>query len=186
VIISAALRKVEDETVAGLLREAASHTEREIANLRAIITELRPAALDELGLAPAIEALTARMMAVEGLAIAPRIELGSRTLSPELETTIYRLVQEALTNVGKHARAERATVAIVAGATMLEVEVADDGRGFDPDVATHGFGLAGMRERVELNGGRLTVGREDGGGTVVRATIPLRDVDESVVQRVAH
>ncbi|MEY2513654.1 MAG: hypothetical protein QOJ89_1012, partial [bacterium] len=132
VIISAALRKVEDETVAGLLREAVSHTEREISNLRAIITELRPAALDELGLAPAIEALTARMMAVEGLAIAPRIELGSRTLSPELETTIYRLVQEALTNVGKHARAERATVAIVAGATMLEVEVADDGRGFDP------------------------------------------------------
>jgi signal transduction histidine kinase len=188
VILSSALRRVEHGDVAELLHEAVGQTEREIDNLRAMIAELRPAALDELGLVPAIEALVDRVSAVQGLSIECAIDLardGPRRLGQELETTVYRLVQEALTNVAKHAHAERARVLVGVAAGSLEVEVTDDGRGFDGDTATEGFGLVGMRERVQLVGGRLAV-TPSGSGTTVRAVIPLSELDEPVVQRVAH
>jgi len=186
VILSSAMRRVEEGDVADLLREGVGQVEREIENLRAIITDLRPAALDELGLAPAIEALVARVSAVEGLAIASDVRLptGSGRLGQQLETTVYRLVQEALTNVAKHARAERVRIAVSIADGRLEVEVADDGSGFDAGSATSGFGLAGMRERVGLSGGQLTVAPSPS-GTTVRAVIPLSELDEAVVQRVS-
>ena len=106
-------------------------------------------------------------------------------VGPELETTVYRLVQEALTNVAKHARAEHARVAVGTAGGRLAVEIADDGTGFDPDTATSGFGLAGMRERVALSGGELDV-TPGPSGTTVRALLPLSDVDEAVVEGVAH
>lgn len=187
VILASALRRVEQNEVADLLREGVGQVEREIENLRAIITDLRPAALDELGLAPAIEALVGRLSAVEGLEIACSIGLpgaGTR-LAPELETTIYRLVQEALTNVAKHARAEHARVTVSGTSRSIAVEVSDDGGGFDPLAATTGFGLAGMRERVQLGGGQLTV-TPGAGGTTVRAELPLSELDQAVVEGVAH
>ena len=155
VILSTALRRVERDDVAELLRDGVGQVEREIENLRAIITDLRPAALDELGLAPAIEALVSRMRAIEGIAIDSAVELpdSGRRLAQELETTVYRLVQEALTNVAKHARAEHVRIRVGTAGGRLEVEVADDGQGFDPAVQANGFGLEGMRERVELSGG---------------------------------
>lgn len=187
VILSAALRRVEQPDVADMLRDGVGQIEREIENLRAIITELRPAALDELGLVPAIKALVARVSTVEGLSIECTIELPDDTtrLGQELETTVYRLIQEALTNVARHAQAEHARVTVMGAAGCLEVEITDDGRGFDPDLATSGFGLAGMRERVTLSGGRLTV-TPAAAGTTVRATIALSELDEAVVERVAH
>jgi signal transduction histidine kinase len=186
VILSSALRRVEQGDVGELLREGVGQVEREIENLRAIITELRPAALDELGLVPAIEALVARVSAVEGLSIASCLVLpteGGR-LGQELETTVYRLVQEALTNVSKHAHAEHVRVSVGIAGGRLDVEIADDGRGFDAAVATRGFGLAGMRERVQLSGGGLIV-EPSSAGTAVRATFPLSELDETVVQGVA-
>ena len=186
VILSSALRRVEQDDLAELLREGLGHVEREIENLRAIITELRPAALDELGLVPAIEALVGRVSAVEGLDIECNVDMprADSRVGPELETTIYRLVQEALTNVAKHARAEHARVTVAGIDGRVEVEVADDGTGFDPNAATAGFGLAGMRERVQLSGGQLTVAPGER-GTVVRAELPLRALDQAVVERVA-
>jgi len=187
VILSSALRRAEQGEVAELLREGVGHVEREIENLRAIITELRPSALDELGLQPAIEALVARVSAVQGLLIECALDLpadGTR-LGHDLETTVYRLVQEALTNVGKHARAEHAKVVVRSAAGQLEVEVADDGTGFDPGATVSGFGLAGMRERVELNGGQLTV-TPGPSGTTVHAVIPLSERDETVVDRISR
>ena len=178
VILSSALRRVGDEDVAELLRTGVGEVEREIENLRAIITELRPAALDELGLSPAIEALVARMSAVEGLTIDCTVELpgdGTR-LGAQLETTVYRLIQEALTNVAKHARAEHARVSVSRVDGRLEIEVADDGKGFDPARKTAGFGLAGMHERVALSGGELEV-RPGKTGTRLHATIPLAEED---------
>jgi signal transduction histidine kinase len=176
VVLSSAVRRAADSELAGLLREAVAQIEREIENLRAIITELRPAALDELGLAPAIEALVARVSAVEGLTVDAKLELepdgNGRVLDQELETTVYRLVQEALTNVAKHARADHARVVVGIGAGRIYVEVGDDGEGFDPAAATSGFGLAGMRERVELSGGHLDV-TAGPTGTTVRAVMPL-------------
>jgi signal transduction histidine kinase len=187
VILSSALRRIEQDDVAELLREAVGQIEREIENLRAIITELRPAALDELGLAPAIEALVGRVSTVEGLEIECDVSVprADRRVGSELETTIYRIVQEALTNVAKHARAEHARVLVRGVDGRIHVEISDDGRGFDPAATTSGFGLAGMRERVQLSGGRLTVtpGRD---GTTVRAELPLSALDEPVVEGVSH
>jgi signal transduction histidine kinase len=186
VLLSSALRRAEDGELADLLRDGVAEVEREIENLRAIITDLRPAALDELGLVPAIEALVARVSAVEGLEIAAAVALPAdgKRLSGELETTVYRLVQEALTNVAKHARAEHVRVAVGLADGRLEIEVSDDGAGFDAGAVTAGFGLAGMRERVALSGGQLTIA-PSAPGTTVRAKIPLSELDEPVVQGVS-
>jgi signal transduction histidine kinase len=175
-LLSSALRQDDPERAQEAMREAVDHIEREIENLRAIITELRPAALDELGLRTAIEALLDRHREQAGLEIHASLVLSSSTaaedrLDPELETTVYRLVQEALTNVAKHARANqvRVTVNNVDGEILIDVQ--DDGAGFDRDSATGGFGLAGMQERVSLAGGTLSV--ESGEqGTLVTARLP--------------
>ena len=188
VILSSALRRVEQDDVAELLREGVGQVEREIENLRAIITELRPAALDELGLIPAIEALVGRMSAVEGLEIECTVEVpgADSRVGAELETTVYRLVQEALTNVAKHAGATHVRVAVVDGADgRLVIEIADDGTGFDPAATTSGFGLAGMRERVQLSGGQLTV-TPSAQGTTVRAELPFSELDEALIDGVTH
>jgi signal transduction histidine kinase len=187
VLLSSALRRVEQGDLAELLREGVGQVEREIENLRAIITELRPAALDEFGLVPAIEALVSRVSAIEGLTIECAVNLpgAGRRLGPQLETTVYRLVQEALTNVAKHAHAEHARVTVSTTGGRLEVEVSDDGTGFDPEDVTSGFGLAGMRERVQLSGGQLTVA-PGSPGTTVRAVLALSELDEAVVEGVSH
>ena len=185
VILTSALRRVEPGEVAQMLSDSVGHVEREIENLRAIITELRPAALDELGLTPAIEALVTRVSTVEGLSIEGSIDLPGARLGQDLETTVYRFVQEALTNVAKHAAAETVRVTVRVAGGRLEVEIADDGRGFDIGATTTGFGLAGMHERVQLAGGTLTVTTAPE-GTTVRAFIPLSGFDEAVVEGVAH
>jgi signal transduction histidine kinase len=187
VILSSALRRIEQDDVAELLREAVGQIEREIENLRAIITELRPAALDELGLVPAIEALVGRVSTVEGLEIQCDVSVprADRRVGSELETTIYRIVQEALTNVAKHARAEHARVLVQGVDGRIHVEISDDGGGFDPAATTNGFGLAGMRERVQLSGGQLSV-TPGPAGTTVRAELPLSALDEPVVEGVSH
>ena len=187
VILSAALRRVEGGAVTELLREGVSQIEREIENLRAIITDLRPAALDELGLAPAIDALVTRVSTVEGLVIDCTVQLpeGLGRLAQELETTVYRLVQEALTNVAKHAGAERVRVIVGSDGARLQVEIADDGKGFDPSANASGFGLPGMRERVELSGGELTI-TPSTDGTTVRAVLPLSEFDDPVLPGISH
>ena len=160
-----------------VMRQAIEDIELEIGNLRGIITDLRPSLLDDLGLLPAIEALLDRRRDA-GLEIASELVLPDQDgdnalLSPELETTIYRLVQESLTNVVKHAKASnvRVFVGLVDGHAIVEVD--DDGVGFEVDARTSGFGLAGMRERVYLADGELRV--EPGeNGTSVRARLPVR------------
>jgi signal transduction histidine kinase len=178
VLLSSALRRNDPERTQEALREAVEHLEREIGNLRAIITELRPAALDELGLRPAIEALLERHREQSGFDIDRELVLpGPSTregrLDGDLETAVYRLVQEALTNVAKHARADRVRVAISESNGELSIEVRDDGAGFDPQTTSQGFGLAGMQERVTLAGGTLSVA-SSAQGTVVSARLPAR------------
>lgn len=104
--------------------------------------------------------------------MACRIELAER-LAPDFESTIYRLVQEALTNVVKHARAEHVWIAVVESSGSVDVEVCDDGVGMDSDSASAGFGLQGMRERVALAGGALTIEAAEP-GTRVRAMLPAK------------
>lgn len=144
----------------------------EIANLRSIIAELRPAALDELGLGPALRALVRRTAGGAGLGATTTIDLDDATrMAPELETAVYRVAQEALTNVAKHADAYTITTALTATPTDLTLTITDDGHGFDPSTPTPGFGVAGMNERVTLAGGTLTI-TPTPRGTTLRATFP--------------
>jgi signal transduction histidine kinase len=164
------LREAIDEAV----QQARSSAER----LRGLITELRPAALDQLGLQPALEDLAERMRSGSGLAVELSVQLGSR-LSPELESVVYRVVQEALTNVVKHAAAYRCSVAVAEIDGALAVEIADEGAGFSENKARGGFGLLGMRERLALVGGRLEIDSTPGAGTRISASIPnSRPVDD--------
>jgi len=177
-LLSAALRRDDAEAAAGAMREAVQRIEMEIENLRSIITDLRPAALDELGLRSGIEALLERQRVSSGISIEADLELPVASVRPErleeaVEIAAYRIVQEALTNVVKHARATRVRVQVRESDGHLEVDVQDDGVGFDPASVAAGFGLAGMRERVALADGTLTVEAGDG-GTHVRARLPAR------------
>jgi signal transduction histidine kinase len=167
----------------------------EIDQLRHLITELRPAALDDLGLAAALEALARRAQAIDGLDVVTQIDLvpeesaganggghsDGRRLDPELESTIYRVVQEALTNVSRHAEATSAVVSISERDGVVRVSVTDDGKGppetsrLGPrgDGLEGGFGMSGMRERAELVGGELEMVAAPERGTTVRLTVPL-------------
>jgi signal transduction histidine kinase len=149
----------------------ATRIQEQIEGLRTLITELRPAALDELGLKPALESLLDRAGAVEGLDVTGEIEIGPERLDPALETTIYRFAQEALTNVGKHARAEHLRVRLSRGPGTIEIDVTDDGGGFDPARRSEGFGLVGMQERAGLVGGTMRV-ESSPAGTTIRASFP--------------
>ena len=178
-LISAALRRGEPEQHEQTLREVAQHIADEIENLRTIITELRPAALDELGLKIAIEAMLARHREQNGLEIDGELALpdhasGEPRLDSDLESATYRIVQEALTNVVKHAQASSVRVAVDSSDGQLQIEVQDDGQGFDPQAAGKGFGLKGMGERVRLAGGTISISSSEH-GTRVLACLPIGD-----------
>jgi signal transduction histidine kinase len=179
ILLASALRRGTQEALEAAVREAVDQLLGEIENLRGLITELRPAALDELGLPAAIEALAERSSATGGLDIEGNVALSEAKadarLSPELENTVYRLVQEALTNVVKHARAERAEIRVYPTGNQIVVEVTDDGIGFDPELRPPGFGLTGMRERLELVGGSLEIESAVGEGTMIRAKVPVME-----------
>jgi signal transduction histidine kinase len=172
-LLAAALRHDDLDLAQSAMREAVEHIEREAENLRSIITELRPAALDELGLKTALEALLDRHREQNGTELDSQLELPD-TSDAELESTVYRLVQEALTNVAKHARAERVRVAIGWTEGEVSIEVQDDGTGFDADTRTEGFGLLGMRERVSLAGGTLKISSGEQ-GTLVGVCLPIAE-----------
>lgn len=150
---------------------ATSRIRDEIENVRRIIADLRPTYLDEFGLAPALEALVERVRADGGLDVEAAIE-PVPGLEPAAEQTIYRVVQEGLTNVRKHANASRVRVVVSPEGAEVVVRVEDDGTGFE-GTRTDGFGLIGMRERLALLGATLNV--ESGpGGTILDARVPLR------------
>ncbi len=176
VLASAANRAGDQEQMRTALEQLADGLEEQIESVHTVISELRPAALDDLGLRPAIEALAERHAALHGAEVVCELELPDPVeraprLAPEVETTVYRLVQEALNNVAKHAKASSVRVGVSASNGSVTVEVVDDGTGFDVSDPSTGFGLAGMRERMMLAGGSLTV-ESGSSGTAVRATLP--------------
>jgi signal transduction histidine kinase len=184
--LGAAARLEDLVEVRKAIAGAAEQVSTGIAQLRHLITELRPASLDELGVGPALEALTDRVAVVNGLQVLLELDLayesGRESIrhSPAVETTIYRLVQEALTNAVKHAQASRLTVGVTERENHVEIAVSDDGIGFDPDASVEGFGLIGMRERVSLMDGTFTVESQHGVGTTVRCRIPAVRADPSL------
>jgi len=182
VLLDAALRRRPEE-LEPVLTEVRRTVAGSIEGLHRMITELRPAALDELGVEAAVSALAERRR-TEDLRIELSIDLDwergrrSTRLAPEVEGTIHRIVQEALTNVSKHAQASCAEVTIVERDGQVIVDVSDNGRGLgSSDTHGTGLGLLGMRERVALLGGRLDIESPSGGGTCVHATLPALPAD---------
>ena len=176
--LSAARRAGSREALHEAVEATIGQLENEISGLRALITELRPPELDQLGPTAAIEALAERV-AKNGLGVDVHVGLAldesgtPRRHTPEVETTIYRIVQEALTNAVKNGRAHRGVVEVIEHDTTIEVTVRDDGVGFDATDPTEGFGVLGMHERTELLDGTLEIESAPGQGTVVRATLPV-------------
>lgn len=171
--------EVDDvQAMRNAMAQASEQVDRMIAGLEGLITELRPAALDQLGTQAAVEALIDRVGARHGLEISADFDLAYEEgraptrHDPELEATMYRLVQEALSNVVKHADAARVRVAIEERDSSVTVTVEDDGRGLGEGGDRRGFGQLGMRERVALAKGEISIGPGPKGGTRVMAELP--------------
>jgi len=142
-------------------------------DVRRLAVELRPAALDDFGLTAALERLTEMVSLDTSVEVDLEIGIGDERLPADVETTMYRIVQEALTNISKHADATRISIVLTRTEHTVVLVVEDDGDGFDPSDETAGLGLAGMRERLTLLGGRLRVEASRGVGTTVAAEVPL-------------
>ncbi|HET8813765.1 MAG TPA: GAF domain-containing sensor histidine kinase [Solirubrobacterales bacterium] len=166
-----------DEGRAERIERAAEETlerlEGQINELNRLINDLRPVALERLGLAGALEALAEETSSRGGIEVETTIEVEGP--SGEEERIVYRLVQEALNNVLKHAAASRVQLAVREAQGGIWIDIRDDGAGFDPSTASSGRGLVGMRERIELFGGGIEVESRPGEGTTISALVPLED-----------
>ena len=147
--------------------------------LRSLITDLHPAALDKLGVGPAVEALAERIRHRDALEVRMDIDLAYEDrraddrLAPEIELAVYRIVQEAMTNVVRHAGADVVELAIHEAPDEVLIRVRDDGHGFDVSADAAGFGLVGMRERVAKVSGTIRIDSVPGEGTTVTAAVPV-------------
>jgi signal transduction histidine kinase len=142
-------------------------------DVRRIAHELRPIVLDDLGLDAAIERYGRDVHARTGVRVTVAASLGAERLDSEIETVVYRVAQEAMTNAVKYARASHLEVFLEGTAADVRLIVSDDGEGFDiATVEGKGLGLMGMRERSELVGGKLSVRSEQGEGTTVELHVP--------------
>jgi len=146
-----------------------------LQDVRRLAVELRPTALDDFGLVPAIERLAENFREQSGLHVDLEAQLGEERLPSEVETALYRVVQESLTNIVKHAGAKRVSILLARKDGTVVAVVEDDGSGFDPDIAREdALGLAGMRERIGLVGGRLQIESAVGAGATLVAEVPVR------------
>jgi signal transduction histidine kinase len=145
-----------------------------LQDVRRLAVELRPKALDDFGLVPALERLVQTFSDSTGIDVQLEASLGRVRLPEEIETTLYRIVQEALTNVVKHARARNVSILLVQRNGNATAVIEDDGHGFDPETTrAEGLGLLGMRERVSLLDGRLTVESTPDSGATLVVEVPL-------------
>ena len=143
-------------------------------DVRRLAVELRPTVLDDFGLVPALARLTETFGTQTGIGVRFESGLPDERLPAEVETALYRIVQESLTNIVKHSRARNISIVLVRKPGAVAAVIEDDGEGFDPaSVRDGGFGLLGMRERVGLLDGRLQIESVDGGGTTIVAEVPL-------------
>ncbi len=172
------LKELED---AGTAADVSSATARlrelvvtTLQDVRRLAVELRPKALDDFGLVPALERLVETFQEQTGIDVIMEPQLGQERLPSEIETALYRIIQEALTNVVKHAQASRVSIVLSRRGHTVSAVFEDDGRGFAVDeTREEGLGLLGMRERLMLLDGRLLVESSSGGGTTLVAEVPI-------------
>ena len=172
------LRAVEEAASADETSSAAARLRKLVVgtlqDVRRLAVQLRPKALDDFGLVAAVEHLVQTFSESTAIRVDLEAQLGEQRLPAEVETTLYRIIQEALTNIVKHAGASRVSILLVRGSGSATVVIEDDGQGFDPaKLREEGMGIIGMRERVELHEGRLTVESTPGSGATFVAEVPL-------------
>ena len=181
------LERLREKLEGALPPEAAAHLDDAVETARLALNEtremsrlLRPPVLDDLGLAAALSWLARTLEQRTGLKVELAFDPRDERLDSDLETLVFRLVQEALTNVLRHAGVDRARVAVQRAGELIALRVADAGRGFDPAAAlgggAAGSGLRGMRDRLELFGGRLEIVSAPGQGTRLAAELPLTEI----------
>ncbi len=172
-----------EEERASCLADSIGLVERTLQQVRDLSLDLRPSVLDDLGLVPALEWQADRLARKAGLRARVRAEGVPGRLAPELETACFRVAQEALTNVVRHARARQVSLELRQDDSQITLTVRDDGRGFDVQAAHErargggSMGLLGMRERAALVGGNLSLESAPGRGTEIRARFPLAGTD---------
>jgi signal transduction histidine kinase len=166
------------------LKVISSHISQAFDDLHRLSVNLRPPALDELGLPQALDWYIQNLSDEAGLPITLEVKgLSQRRPAPILETQLFRVAQEALSNVLKHAQATSAQIKLNFGRSNLVLKVEDDGKGFDVDVALNAFGgtknlgLLGMRERAEICGGKLDIHSSPGCGTTLKVVVPISSYD---------
>ena len=180
VTLTTARASGEPDAMQLAIDDAVERASSAIDAMRTLITDMRPAALDELGTGAALEALIERTTRMTGLHVSADIDLGydagrvAERHTPDIEVAVYRLVQEGLNNIAKHAPGAAASVTVDDHDERLTVTIRDDGPGFVADGVREGFGLLGITERVTLVGGTLSIESAPGQGTTLRAAIPSR------------
>lgn len=176
------LRVMEETPAIDVAREHMGTLRRIVAtsldDLRRVVREARPPVLDDLGLAAAVEKQLADIRHIGGIAVTFTCDgKGIERLPSAVETALYRVIQEAVTNVLKHSRAGHLAVTLTRNDDEVLVAITDDGRGFEVASALHGehppFGLLGMQERVRAIGGSVAIASDAGRGTVVHIRVPL-------------
>ena len=159
------------ETLAGLQET----TRGALDEVRRISQRLRPGLLEDLGLQNSLASLAAELTETAGIPVTKGFGPGLPALDPAVELVVYRIAQEALTNVARHSRASRVHLGLSRRGRTVVLQVADDGRGPHHQEHVEGSGIQGMRERALLVGGSLTVGRREGGGTEVVLVVPVEE-----------
>lgn len=176
----------EDPALLAALEQAYDLAAAALADTRELSRLLRPPVLDDLGLRAALDWLARIQRERAGLQVNIDWSIDAERLDTDIETLVFRSVQEALTNVVKHAQAATANVVVEQQGATLIVRVDDDGRGFEVSSAFHagaandGFGLRGLRDRVELFGGRIEVNSQRGAGSQLRLVLPMAGKDSEV------
>lgn len=162
-----------DHPARDALAELREHVVSALQDVRRLAVELRPAVLDDYGLVPALERLTESFAEPTGMRVDFHSALGETRLPGEVETALYRVVQESLTNIVKHANARSVSVSVARRDSVVVAVIEDDGAGFDiRKVGEDGIGLLGMRERLALIDGRLGIESRPGAGTTIVAEVP--------------
>ena len=163
-----------DHPARAALTELREQVVSALQDVRRLAVELRPAVLDDFGLVPALERLTDAFAEQSDIRVDFHSALGERRLPSEVETTLYRVVQESLTNIVKHANARNVSVSVARRESTVAAVIEDDGAGFDQRaVRDEAVGLLGMRERLSFVDGRLEIESRPGAGTTVVAEVPL-------------
>jgi signal transduction histidine kinase len=171
------LKSIEEARDGGDVHQAAEQLRELVVgtlqDVRRLAVELRPKALDDFGLVPALERLVENFSEQTGMTVQLEARLGPDRLSGEVETALYRITQEALTNIVKHARAQRVSIVLTRRDGSATAVIEDDGRGIEDADDTEGLGLLGMRERLELINGKLSIESSEGAGTTIVAEVPI-------------